>query len=223
MTARHPTVAVEERDPSELAVTSENGADPVTVRARRSHRAQPRRARRPGRRRWPIVTTSLVVLLAVVAGGAYIGWRWTQDQYYVGADSKGEVVIYRGINERIAGLNLSKPYQGTGILLAQVPTNDEQTVTTAYATGSLAQVQKTVGNIRTAVAQCQQQYANLQTWVTNARLYQQQVATAKLHKQPTNTIVKPGPKPAQPGGMCAPSKAFGIAAADLVAPTAGAS
>jgi len=223
MTARHPTVAVDDRDPSALAVASENGADPVTVRARRSHRAQPRRARRPGRRRWPIVTTSLVVLLAVIAAGGYVAWRWSQDQYYVGADNKGEVVIYRGINERIAGLDLSRPYHGTGILLAQVPTNDEQTVKTAYASGSLAQVQKTVDNIRTAVAQCHLQYTNLQTWVSQVKLYQQQLAQARLHKQSTKNIPKPAAKPAQPGGMCAPPKAFGIAAADLVVPTAGAS
>jgi len=204
-------------------VADEKGPDPVTVRARRSHRAEPRRARRSGRRRWPIVTTSLVVLLAVVAGGGYIAWRWSQDQYYVGADSKGEVVIYRGINEKIAGLNLSRPYQLTGIQLAQVPLNDEQTVKTAYASGSLAQVQRTVGNIRTAVAQCHLQYANLQTWVSQVKTYQRQVAQARLHKQSTKNIPQPGPQPPAPGGMCAPAAAFGIAAADLVAPAAGAS
>jgi len=53
--------------------------------------------------------------------------------------------------------------------------------------------------------------------------YQQQVAAARLHKEPTNNISEPGPRPAEPGVMCAPSTAFGIAAADLVAPAAGAS
>ena len=116
---------------------------PAIVRGRRSHRAQPRRGRGAapaGRRRWPIVTTSLLVLVAVIIGGGYIAWRWTQDQYYVAADSKGQVVIYRGINQRIAGISLSSPYQQTAIPLAQVPSNYQQTVKTAYATGSLAQV-----------------------------------------------------------------------------------
>ena len=92
-----------------LAAANENGTGPNSVRAR-SHRAQPRRAART-RRRWPIVTTSLVVLLGVIIGGGYIAWRWSQDQYYVAADSKGQVVIYRGINQRIAGISLSRPYQ----------------------------------------------------------------------------------------------------------------
>ena len=101
MTVARPMVAVDDLDPDDiaLALASENGTDMTAVRARRSHRAQPRRAQR---RRWPIVTTSLVVLLAVVIGGGYAAWRWSQDQYYVGADSKGQVVIYSGVNQRIA-------------------------------------------------------------------------------------------------------------------------
>src|ERR1700754_4803166 len=84
MTVAQSMVALDDLDPDELALAlaSENGTDMTAVRARRSHRAQPRRVRR----RWPIVTTSLVVLLAVVIGGGYAAWRWSQNQYYVGAD-----------------------------------------------------------------------------------------------------------------------------------------
>jgi len=223
MTAPQPMVAVDDLDPAAmpLAVASGNGTGPAAVRSRGGHRAQPRRTRRPGRRRWPIVTTSLVVLLAVVVVGGYVGWRWTQEQYYVGAD-KGEVVIFRGINERIAGWNLSKPYELTGIQLNQVPSNDEQTVKTDYASGSLTQVQKTVSNIQAAVTQCHQQYARLQDWVSQVRTYQEELAQARLHKQSTKNIKPPGPRPSPAGAMCAPSTAFGIAAADIV-PPAGAS
>ena len=86
------------------------------------------------------MTTALVVLVAVVIGGGYIFWRVSQDQYYVAADSNGQVVIYRGINHSIVGFSWSSPYQLTGIQLAQVPSNYQQTVKTAYSTGSLAQV-----------------------------------------------------------------------------------
>jgi len=220
MTTSQPMVAVDDLDPSAmpLAVASENGTSTAAVRTRGGHRAQPRRARRSDRRRWPIVTTSLVVLLAVVAVGGYVGWRWTQDQYYVGAD-EGKVVIFRGINERIAGLNLSKPYHVTGIQLDQVPKNDEQTVRTAYASGSLAQVQKTVGNIQAAVTQCRQQYAKLQAWVTQENMYQRKVAQAKLQKKPAKNLQNPGPAP-QVGDMCAPPAAFGIRADAVATPPA---
>ena len=67
------------------------------------------------------MTTALVVLVAIVIGGGYIALQVTQSQYYVTADSNGQVVIYRGINQHILGFSWSSPYQQTGIQLAQVP------------------------------------------------------------------------------------------------------
>ena len=116
--------------------------------------------------------------MAVILGGGYIAWRWSQDQYYVAAD-RGQVAIYRGINQRIAGISLSSPYKLTAIRLAQVPSNYQQTVKTAYATGSLSQVEQTVGNIQAAVTQCQQQYTALRDWVSAENTYNALVATAK--------------------------------------------
>jgi protein phosphatase len=197
---------------------SENGSGPGMVRGRRSHRAQPRRGRGAapaGRRRWPIVTTSLLVLVAVIIGGGYIAWRWTQNQYYVATD-RGQVVIYRGINQRIAGISLSSPYKMTAIPLAQVPSNYQQTVTTAYAAGSLSQVEQTVGNIRAAVTLCQQQYTALQNWVSAENTYNALVATTKRLKRPTNGIPKPSPRPPGAAATCPSSQAFGIPPGALV-------
>ncbi len=220
MTARQPMVAVEDLDPGALpfSVASENGAGPGT--ARRSHRARPKRAGRSGRRRWPIVTTSLVVLVAVIIGGGYIAWRWSQDQYYVGADGKGEVVIYRGVNQRIAGISLSKPYQMTGIQLAQVPSNYQQTLKATDAASSLGDAQAIVANVRTAVSDCLQQYTALRDWVQKDDVYQSAVALAKNHKPPKG-IPPPGPQPPKAGAMCPPPTTFGIPASDLVPAAAG--
>ena len=206
-----------------LAVATENGTDPRMAGVRRSHRAQPKRAWRSGRRRWPIVTTSLVVLVAVIIGGVYVAWQWSQDQYYVGADSQGQVVIYRGVNQRIAGISLSKPYQRTGIELAQVPAPYQQTVKATDAASSLGNAQAIVANVRTAVTACRQQYTTLRDWVTKENAYQAAVARAKLAKQakkPANAIPpNPGPRPPGAGAMCPPSTAFGIAASALATAT----
>jgi protein phosphatase len=225
MTVAQPMVALDDLDPDELALAlaSENGTDMTAVRARRSHRAQPRRARR-GRRRWPIVTTSLVVLLAVVIGGGYVAWRWSQDQYYVGADGKDQVVIYRGVNQHIAGISLSRPYQQTGIKLTQVPPTYQQTVRATDTASNLRSAQAIVANIRSAVSTCQQEYATLQQWVVKDNAYQAAVALArKQHKSAKEIkgIQGPGPQPPKPS-MCQPSTAFGIASSALV-PAAGAS
>jgi serine/threonine protein phosphatase PrpC len=226
MTVAQPMVALDDLDPDELAfaLASENGTDMTAVRARRSHRAQPRRARR-GRRRWPIVTTSLVVLLAVVIGGGYAAWRWSQNQYYVGTDSKGqEVVIFRGVNQHIAGISLSHPYHGTGINLTQVPPSYQQTVKATDAASSLNGAQAIVANIRSAVTKCQQGYTALRQWVAADNAYQAKVTLARRNHKPAKDIKAiqgPGPQPAAPP-MCQPSTAFGISA-DALVPSPGAS
>ena len=222
-TGPQPMVALDELDPTSmtLAAASENG---TAVHARRSHRAQPRRATRT-RRRWPIVTTALVVLVAVVVGGGYAAWRWSQDQYYVGADGKGNVVIYRGVNQQILGVNMSKPYQQTGIALKQVPTNYQQTVKATDTASSLGNAQAIVATVRSAVSDCRQAYAQRQNWVTQETAYQANQAAVKLasrqHKKPPASLAKPGPEPAPAGAMCPPPTAFGIPASAGVAPATG--
>jgi PPM family protein phosphatase len=220
-----PQPAVDDLDPMMTSAVmslpaSGNGADPRLTQARRSHRAQPRRSRGAGpgrRRRWPIVTTALVVLVAVVIGGGYIFYRVSQEQYYV-ADSGGQVVIYRGISEHIAGFSWSSPYEQTGIALAQVPSNYQQTVKTAYSTGGLPQVRQVVANIRAAVQTCSSAYVALKTWASAENKYTIELAQAHKSKKPTNKIPKPPAQPAPAGAMCPSSAAFGIAASAL-APT----
>jgi hypothetical protein len=172
-----------------------------------------------------IVIAPLVALLVVVVGGGYLGWRWSQDQYYVGADSRGQVVIFRGVNQRIAGVSLSRPYQQTGIQLDQVPSPYQQTVKATDAASSLSGARAIVANISTAVTTCQQGYVALQQWVVKDNAYQAAVALArKQHKsaKDINSIQGPGPQPPRPS-MCQPSTAFGIAADALVPAAAGSS
>ena len=187
------------------------------IHSRPSHRARAERSVRT-RRRWPILTTVLAVLLAVVIGGGYIFYRVSQEQYYVAADSGGQVVIYRGISQHIAGFSWSSPYETTGIELSQVPSNYQQTVKTAYSTGSLTQVRSTVTNIRAAVEDCRNAYVALQNWATAVNNYNAAVALARKAKKPTNKIPKPPAQPAGAGAMCPSPTTFGIAASAL-APT----
>jgi PPM family protein phosphatase len=228
-------------DPMTSAVVpltvSENGSDPRAPRARRSHRAQPRRSRgSSGRRRWPIVTTALVVLVAVIIGGGYIFWRVSQTQYYVAANSSGQVVLYRGINYSILGFRLYSPYQTTGIQLTQVPGTYQQTVTNPSGSGSLSQAQTTVGNVRAAVDACQSAYNAQKAWVIKENAYSSylaRVAAAKKKHPPGNpgpAVANPGPRPlgagqqpTSPGGTCPPSTAFGIPASELDPAASGSS
>src|SRR5580658_1466583 len=212
-----------------LATSNGNGTDPGMTQIRRSHRAAPKRAGRGRRRRWPIVTTALVVLLAAIAGSIYGFWRYSQSQYYVGYDAaangQDQVVIYRGINEVIAGHSLSHLYQQTGIELAQVPSSYQGTIRATDPASSLAGAQQIVANIRAAVGQCQQAYVKLKQWAAADSSYKERVFLAQKNHKPTRTITPPGPQPPPQGALCPSSSAFGIPAKDLVptAPTATAS
>lgn len=63
--------------------------------------------KRGGGRKWLKRSFYTVLALAVVGGGLYGGYRWTQTQYYVGP--KGEhVALYRGISQDLAWVSLSE-------------------------------------------------------------------------------------------------------------------
>ena len=170
---------------------------------------------------------SLVVLLAVIVGSGYIAWRWSQDQYYIGADSSGHVVIYRGINQRIAGMSLSSPFQPTEIQLAQVPSPYQQALKATDTVSSLNSARGIVATVQSAVGACRQAYLDRQAWVPKDqafKAYQAALALAnknKQHKKPP-AVANPGAEPAPAAATCPPSTAFGVPASDL-APAPGAS
>lgn len=58
------------------------------------------------RRRRVLATFLTLLLLAGLGAAGYLGYRWTQTQFYVGADA-GDVVIYRGIPQSVGPLPLS--------------------------------------------------------------------------------------------------------------------
>ncbi|WP_433530793.1 PP2C family protein-serine/threonine phosphatase [Micromonospora sp. CA-263727] len=62
----------------------------------------------PEARRRPLRTVAMATaLLVIVGGGVFAGWRYTQQQYYVGATADGQVAVFRGIQGQIAGMDLS--------------------------------------------------------------------------------------------------------------------
>jgi protein phosphatase len=119
----------------------------------------------PGRRRWPLVTSILAVLVIMIAAGGYAAWRYTQSQYYVGTDGH-QVIIFRGVDERVAGLSLSSVYQRTGIPIAHVTANDLPQVKSTITADSLTGAKQIVVNIQHAYT-CQVAMAAVQKWEAN--------------------------------------------------------
>jgi serine/threonine protein phosphatase PrpC len=116
----------------------------------------------PARRRLPVVKSILAVLIIVIAGGGYAGWRYTQSQYYVGADA-GQVAIFRGVNQQVAGISLFSVYRRTGIPLSGVPAADSSLVAATILAKNLPDAQRIVLRIRQGY-QCKLALAAVAKW-----------------------------------------------------------
>ena len=79
------------------------------------------------RRAWflPTFVALLVVLITVVT---FLGYVWTQTQYYVGED-EGEVAIYTGVSQSLGPITLSEVDEHVGIDTEDLPSYDRNRVT----------------------------------------------------------------------------------------------
>jgi serine/threonine protein phosphatase PrpC len=100
----------------------------------------------PGRYTW----LSRLLALAVVVGVLWLigagAWSWSQDQYYVGEDD-GAVVIYRGLDASMPGLDLSHPYETSNVTLDRLCKFDAGEVRDGISASSLEDARKTVDNL----------------------------------------------------------------------------
>ncbi|OQD53315.1 protein phosphatase [Streptomyces phaeoluteigriseus] len=95
--------------------------------------------------------------LAVIGGGLYAGWRWTQTQYYVG--TKGEhVALYRGISQDLAWVSLSKVEKDhPEIELKYLPQYQQKLVEATIAEGGLSTAQKKIDELAVQASACRKQ------------------------------------------------------------------
>ena len=106
--------------------------------------------RPPARFRWLrwILATMVVVGLAWACLAA--AWSWSQQQFYVG-EADGTVVVYRGVNASLPGVDLSEPYETTNVELDQLCSFDAQEVTDGIDAGSLQDARDAVDRLAAKV------------------------------------------------------------------------
>lgn len=105
-------------------------------------------------RRWLKRSLYLILALAVIGGGLYGGYRWTQTQYFVGAKDEN-VALYRGISQDLAWISLSKVEKDhPEIELKYLPPYQRKQVEATIAEGSLADARKKVGELAAQASAC---------------------------------------------------------------------
>ncbi len=147
------------------------------------------------RRRWPIVTTILILLFAVIAGGGIAAWRYSQSQYFVAADG-GQVVIFRGINQKVAGLSLSSVFKRTGIPLAAVPQVDRTRIAAAIPATGLADARGIVSRVGNEVRSCQAAEVKLAAWQATVAHWPKPAKGEPVKPKPAKPMVPPDCPPA---------------------------
>ncbi|MGK5533868.1 protein phosphatase, partial [Streptomyces sp. URMC 129] len=108
---------------------------------------------RPGRR--ALKRTALVALALVVLGGAlYAGYRWTQSQYYIGANGD-HVALYQGISQDLGPLSLSSVEQDhPEIRLEHLPRFQRDQVEESISTGSLGEAEDRIAELAEQAEAC---------------------------------------------------------------------
>jgi len=113
---------------------------------------------KPGKgRKWAKRSFYLVLALAVVGGGLYGGWRWTQTQYYVGTKDE-HVALYQGISQDLAWVSLSKVEKDhPEIELKYLPPYQQKQVKATIAEGGLNDAQTKIGELAVQASACKKE------------------------------------------------------------------
>lgn len=108
-------------------------------------------------RRWLKRSFYSVLALAVIGGGLYGGYRWTQTQYYVGTNGR-HVALYRGISQDLAWVSLSKVSKDhPEIELKYLPPYQQKSVEGTIAEGDLKTAQKKIDELGVQASACKKQ------------------------------------------------------------------
>ncbi|WP_329119976.1 Stp1/IreP family PP2C-type Ser/Thr phosphatase [Streptomyces sp. NBC_01465] len=155
-------------------------------------------------RKWLKRSLYGVLVLAVIGGGLYGGYRWTQTQYYVGSNNEN-VALYRGISQDLAWVSLSEVEKDhPEIELKYLPPYQRKQVEDTITESSLGKANQKITELAAQADACKKDADRRKAAADNAKKGQGQAGgttgsatttqSAKTTKTATSTP-SPTPKP----------------------------
>ena len=105
--------------------------------------------RRRARRRRITWLVGVIVIVALIVTALFVGYRWSQSLYYVGADGQ-TVAIYRGVQQDIGPISLHSVYSETSVQLADLPSYTRKTVEGTISATDLADAKAIIKRLTNA-------------------------------------------------------------------------
>jgi protein phosphatase len=107
-----------------------------------------------GRLRWFKGLSLVVLVLAVLIGGGYAAYGWSQRQYFVG-ETKGHVAIYQGVSQNIGPWKLSHVIDESDIALSDLPDFYRGKVDSTLSSANVQEARRLVTDLRVRAIECQ--------------------------------------------------------------------
>ena len=140
------------------------------------------------------VAALLVVTAVVLAGGSYAAYAWSQQRYFL-AEQDGVVTVFRGVDQTVGPVALSRAQYETTIAVEDLPPSYQASLQSGIAVDDRAAADARVGDLRVQAAACRWARTNGETCRTVASTW-------------TTPLASPSPSPsgtATPSGTGAPT------------------
>ncbi len=155
-------------------------------------------------RKWLKRSLYTALALAVIGGGTYGGWRWTQTQYYVGTNDD-HLALYRGISQDLAWVSLSKVQKDhPEIELKYLPPYQQKLVEATIPEGDLNDARAKIEELAVQASACKKQAEKRSTETEKNAKTGEGEAGGTTGTSPASFTSKASPSPTPSGSAEAP-------------------